>query len=111
MWAGQEAVHPGGQGPPVTAFLESFFKRYVEYDFTADLEEKLDEVSAGELDWKEVLRDFWSDFSAAVDEIKELRVTDVLDALNDVLGPHIFPAREDGADPRTARPAATASCR
>ena len=61
----KKRLHPRGQGPAVTAFLESFFARYVEYDFTADLEEKLDLVSAGELDWKEVLRDFWRDFSAA----------------------------------------------
>ena len=64
----QEAAHAGGQGPAVTAFLESFFERYVEYDFTADLEEKLDRISAGELAWKDVLRDFWRDFSAAVDD-------------------------------------------
>ena len=91
---------PEDKGRLVTAFLESFFERYVEYDFTADLEEKLDEISAGELAWKEVLRDFWQDFSAAVDETKDLRVTEVLDALNELLAPHIFPARADGADPR-----------
>ena len=84
----------------VTAFLESFFERYVEYDFTASLEEKLDEISAGKLAWKDVLRDFWKDFSGAVDDIKELRVTDVLDALNEELAPLVFPAREDGSNPR-----------
>jgi DNA topoisomerase-1 len=84
----------------VTAFLENFFRRYVEYDFTADLEEKLDEISDGKLSWKQVLRDFWKDFSAAVGDIKELRVTDVLDALNEELAPLVFPTREDGGDPR-----------
>jgi DNA topoisomerase-1 len=91
---------PEDKGRLVTAFLEEFFKRYVEYDFTAALEEKLDLVSDGKLDWKEFLRDFWKDFHAAVGEIAELRVTHVLDALNEALGPHIFPAKEDGSDPR-----------
>ncbi|MBX3570869.1 MAG: type I DNA topoisomerase [Mesorhizobium sp.] len=91
---------PHSKGRIVTAFLESFFDKYVEYDFTASLEEKLDEISDGKLAWKDVLRDFWVDFSAAVDGIKELRVTDVLDALNEELAPLVFPAREDGSDPR-----------
>lgn len=91
---------PEDKGRLVTAFLEQFFSRYVEYDFTAALEEKLDLVSAGEMDWKVLLREFWQDFHAAVGEIAELRVTNVLDALNEALGPHIFPAKEDGSDPR-----------
>ncbi len=91
---------PHSKGRLVTAFLESFFEKYVEYDFTAALEEKLDEISDGKLAWKDVLRDFWRDFSASVDDIKELRVTDVLDALNEVLAPLAFPAREDGSNPR-----------
>ncbi len=91
---------PEDKGRLVVAFLESFFTRYVEFDFTADLEEKLDLVSNNEIDWKQLLRDFWRDFSAAVDGTKELRVTQVLDSLNDLLGPHIFPAKEDGGDPR-----------
>ena len=91
---------PEDKGRLVIAFLESFFKRYVEYDFTADLEEKLDLISDGKLEWKDVLRDFWRDFTGAVDEIKDLRVGEVLEALNELLGPHIFPPREDGSDPR-----------
>lgn len=91
---------PEDKGRLVTAFLESFFKRYVEYDFTADLEEKLDEVSAAELDWKEVLRAFWQDFHAAIEATKDLRVSQVLDALDEMLTAHIFPPREDGTDPR-----------
>ncbi len=91
---------PEDKGRLVTAFLESFFERYVEYDFTADLEGKLDLISDGKLSWKEVLRDFWKDFIAAVNSIKELRVSEVLDALNEMLGPFIFPARAEGGDPR-----------
>lgn len=91
---------PQAKGRLLSAFLESFFRRYVEYDFTASLEEKLDEISDGKLAWKDVLRDFWKDFSGAVADIKELRVTDVLDALNEELAPLVFPAREDGSNPR-----------
>jgi DNA topoisomerase-1 len=91
---------PEDKGRLVTAFLESFFSRYVEYDFTADLEEKLDLISAGKLEWKDVLRDFWRDFIGAVNDIGDLRITQVLDALNDLLGPHIFPDVGEGGDPR-----------
>ncbi|MFO1172578.1 MAG: type I DNA topoisomerase [Hyphomicrobiaceae bacterium] len=91
---------PEDKGRLVTAFLKGFFKRYVEYDFTADLEEKLDLISDGKLEWKDVLREFWKQFMGAVEETKELRVTDVLEALNEQLGPHIFPDKGDGGDPR-----------
>jgi DNA topoisomerase-1 len=84
----------------VVAFLEAFFARYVEYNYTADLEEKLDQIANHDLDWKQVLRDFWREFIAAVDDIKDLRITHVLDALDEILGPHIYPPREDGGDPR-----------
>ena len=96
----KKRLHAEDKGRLVTAFLESFFKRYVEYDFTAGLEEQLDRVSNAEIDWREVMRDFWRDFSAAIGGTKELRIGDVLDALNELLGPHIFPAREDGSNPR-----------
>jgi DNA topoisomerase-1 len=91
---------PEDKGRLVTAFLEQFFRRYVEYDFTAGLEEKLDQVSAGDLDWKALLRDFWRDFHGAIEEIGELRVKQVLEALNEALTPHIFPDKGDGTDPR-----------
>ncbi len=91
---------PDAKGRLVTAFLENFFEKYVEYDFTADLEEKLDQISDGKLSWKDVLRDFWKDFSNAIDNTKELRVSDVLDALNEALAPLVFPEREDGSNPR-----------
>ncbi|HUG63511.1 MAG TPA: type I DNA topoisomerase [Methylomirabilota bacterium] len=91
---------PSDKGRLVTAFLESFFERWVEYDFTASLEEQLDRISAGELDWREVLRRFWESFSLHVAEVKDLRVSEVLDALNEELAAHVFPERADGTDPR-----------
>ena len=91
---------PEDKGRLVTAFLEAFFSRYVEYDFTADLEEKLDRVSNNEINWKEVLRDFWCEFTVALGGTKDLRTTQVLDSLNEILGAHIFPAKEDGSEPR-----------
>ncbi|MFY9828880.1 MAG: type I DNA topoisomerase [Rhodoplanes sp.] len=91
---------PEDRGRIVTAFLESFFARYVEYDFTADLEEQLDRVSNNEIEWLELMRRFWRDFFAAVEDIKDLRVGDVIDALDDMLAPHVFPPRPDGTDPR-----------
>jgi len=92
---------PEDKGRIVIAFLEAFFRRYVEFDFTADLEEQLDRVSNNEIDWKQVMREFWRDFSAAIGETRELRTTEILDALNELLGPHIFPDRGDGSNPRT----------
>ncbi len=91
---------PEDKGRLVTAFLDQFFHRYVQYDFTADLEEKLDLVSDGKLDWKALLRDFWKDFHAAAEGMTELRVSQVLDTLNEALGPHIFPDKGDGTNPR-----------
>ena len=96
----KKRLFPEDKGRLVTAFLESFFPKYVEYDFTAGLEEQLDQVSNREIDWKELLRAFWKDFSGAVDDIKDLRTGQVLDSLNGLLGPHIFPDRGDGVDPR-----------
>src|SRR3989440_1523991 len=96
----KKRLHGEDKGRVVVAFLENFFARYVEYDFTAALEEQLDRISNNEISWQQVLRDFWGDFIAAVNEIKDLRVTQVLDALDDMLGPHIYAPREDGGDPR-----------
>jgi len=97
----QNRFIPEDKGRLVIAFLESFFARYVEYDFTAGLEEQLDQVSAGEMEWRDLLRAFWKDFTGAIDDISDLRVSHVLDALNEMLGPHVFPPREDGSDPRS----------
>ena len=91
---------PEDKGRLVIAFLENYFRRYVGYDFTAGLEDELDEVSAGDADYKEVLRKFWQDFSAAIAETADLRITEVLEKINEVLEPHLFPPNEDGTDPR-----------
>ncbi len=91
---------PEDRGQLVTAFLVGFFERYVEYGFTAELEDQLDEISAGQVDWTDVLDRFWTAFKPAVDGIDELRVREVLDALNDILAPHVFPPAEGTTDPR-----------
>jgi len=91
---------PEDRGRVVTAFLENFFQRYVQYNFTAELEDQLDDVSGGRIEWKTVLRQFWEHFSTAVDGTKELRVSQVLDTLDEVLGQHFFPPAADGHDPR-----------
>ncbi len=91
---------PEDRGRLVTAFLASFFSRYVEYNFTAELEDKLDDISGGRIDWKTVLREFWEAFSKAVADTKHLRVSEVLDTLDDLLGPHFFRPGKNGADPR-----------
>jgi DNA topoisomerase I len=93
-------LFPEDKGRLVTAFLTNFFRRYVEYDFTADLESQLDDVSAGERDYKEVLARFWRDFSAAIAETADLRIGEVLTKIDEFLSPHLYPLREDGGDPR-----------
>jgi len=91
---------PEDRGRIVTAFLEKYFSTYVQYDFTADLEEKLDEVSDGRLNWKAIMQRFWTDFSGAIAGTQDLKISDVIDALDEALGPHFFPPQEDGHDPR-----------
>ena len=93
-------LYPEDRGRIVVAFLESFFAKYVEYDFTAGLEEQLDLISNSEAAWRDVLRDFWRDFIAAIDETKDLKISEVIDALDSLLAPHLFPPRADGSDPR-----------
>ncbi len=91
---------PEDRGRLVTAFLAHFFERYVEYDFTADLENQLDDISGGRIAWKKVLEDFWRDFSAAVGGTKNLKISDVINTLDETLGQHFFPGASDGKDPR-----------
>ncbi len=91
---------PEDRGRLVTAFLTSFFGHYVDTGFTAGLEDQLDQVAEGNANWRQVLRDFWEGFSSAVAQTKELKISDVIDALDADLGPHFFPIREDGTDPR-----------
>ena len=87
-------------GRMVTTFLVRFFEKYVDTGFTSAMEEKLDEISAGQTDWRAVMRAFWDEFSLAVEATRDLKIRDVIDALDEDLGPHVFPAREDGTDPR-----------
>ncbi len=91
---------PEEKGRIVTIFLLNFFRQYVGYEFTANLEEELDDVSAGERDYKDLLGKFWRDFSAAIGETSELRISEVLDKLDEALAPQLYPPREDGSDPR-----------
>ncbi len=96
----KKRLYAEDKGRVVVVFLENFFARYVEYDYTAGLEEDLDRISNGEVDWREVLRDFWRDFIGAVDNVKDVRVREVLDVLDAILAPHLFPPNADGSDPR-----------
>ncbi len=98
---------PEDRGRLVTAFLTSFFERYVDTGFTANLEEKLDDISDGRADWREVMHVFWEEFSRAVDQTKDLKISDVINALDQDLGAHFFPAREDGGDPRVCQACGT----
>ncbi len=91
---------PEDTGRLVTAFLTNYFRRYVEYDFTADLETELDDISAGDRHYKDVLTRFWRDFSAALGETSDLRISEVLEKIDEVLAPHLYPPRPDGIDPR-----------
>ena len=91
---------PEDRGRLVTAFLTSFFERYVDTGFTANLEEQLDDISGGRADWRAVMQAFWDQFSLAVEQTRELKISDVIDALDHDLGEHFFPASDDGTDPR-----------
>ncbi len=93
-------LKPEDKGRLVTIFLTSYFPRYLGYDFTAGMEEQLDDISAGSRDYKDVLQNFWADFSAALAETSDLRITEVLEKIDEVLAPHLYPPREDGSDPR-----------
>ncbi len=97
----QKRFVPESRGRIVVAFLTSFFDQYVQPDFTAKLEDQLDDVASGEVDWRAVLRAFWDPFKARIEDVKERRVAEVIDALNDALATRLFPPREDGSDPRS----------
>ena len=92
---------PEARGRLVTAFLVGFFPKYVEYDFTAELEEELDQISAGELDWKTALSQFWQGFSSSVDGAMKLEFTEVISTLNELLEPLLFPGEGELEEKRT----------
>ncbi len=92
---------PEDRGRIVTVFLENFFKKYVEYDFTAQLEEYLDDISAGEMQWKKLLSGFWNKFIKNIDAVKPLQISEVINRIDEALSYHLFPPREDGSDPRS----------
>ena len=94
---------PEDKGRLVTAFLANYFGRYVDYDFTADLEEDLDRVTTGEEDWKALLARFWRDFSAALGETEGLRISEVVEKIDEVLGPHLFPVTAEDPEPRRCK--------
>ena len=91
---------PEDRGRIVTVFLENFFKKYVEYDFTAQMEEFLDDVSSGQMEWKKLLQGFWNKFIKNVEDVRPLQISEVIDKIDEVLGHHLFPPRADGSDPR-----------
>jgi DNA topoisomerase-1 len=86
--------HPTDRGKLISAFLEKLFTRYVDYNFTADLENQLDEITSGKVEWLKVLEAFWKDFYLNVNSVKEKRTREVLDLLNDSLGTLIFERNE-----------------
>jgi DNA topoisomerase-1 len=87
-------------GRLLTAFLERFFPRYVAYDFTAGMEEELDDVSGGRAEWKHVLEAFWRDFKPKSDEVMERKPSEVTEVLDEFLSDYLFPKQADGGDPR-----------
>ena len=99
----QNRLIPEDKGRLVTIFLTNYFRQYVGYNFTAELENQLDDISAGDRHYKDVLAGFWGDFSAAVAETADLRIREVLDKIDEVLEPHLFPPTGDGGDPRLCR--------
>jgi len=87
-------------GRLLTAFLERFFPRYVAYEFTAGMEDELDDVSGGRAEWKDVLSAFWRDFKPKSDEVMERKPSEVTEALDEFLSDYLFPDKADGTDPR-----------
>ena len=91
---------PEESGRLVTAFLERFFEKYVSYDYTAELEEELDDVSGGRLEWHKLLQDFWRDFRPKAGEVMEQKPSEITAAIDEFLAPWLFPDKGDGTDPR-----------
>ena len=98
---------PEESGRLVTAFLERFFEKYVSYDYTAELEEELDDVSGGRLQWQKLMQDFWRDFRPKAGEVMEQKPSEITAAIDEFLGPWLFPDKGDGTDPRLCPQCAT----
>ncbi len=94
----KKRFNPHDRGRIVSIFLEKYFNQYVEYDFTADLENQLDEISDGKLDWRDVLRKFWETFKKLCDDTVGKSNREVIDVLDEALGPHFFPPKGEDKD-------------
>lgn len=94
---------PEDRGRVVTAFLENYFNRYVQYDFTAKLESLLDDITSGEADWKKVLADFWQDFYATVQQVSPFKTSEVLQKVDEALEKHLFPTPESRVCPECGK--------
>ena len=95
--------NPTDRGKLISAFLEKLFSKYVDYNFTADLENQLDEITSGKIEWIQVLDNFWRDFYENVGKVKEKRTREVLDLLNESLGALIFERNNDGNIDRSCK--------
>lgn len=91
---------PEERGRIVTVFLSKFFSKYVEYDFTAQLENELDEIAEGKLNWKEFLSKFWHDFSNNVSDVSKINIVEIIECLQNLMHDHLFPTKVDGSDPK-----------
>ena len=91
---------PEDKGKLISIFLTEYFRKYVEYDYTAELEVELDNISSGKSEWVKILAKFWKEFYPTIEAAKDLRVSEVLDKINEILTPHIFPNNDGKKDPR-----------
>ena len=91
---------PEDKGKLISIFLTEYFRKYVEYDYTAELEVELDNISSGKSEWVKILAKFWKEFYPTIEAAKDLRISEVLDKINEILTPHIFPNNKGKKDPR-----------
>ena len=91
---------PEDKGKLISIFLTEYFRKYVEYDYTAELEVELDNISSGKSEWVKILAKFWKEFYPTIEAAKDLRIAEVLDKINEILTPHIFPNNDGKKDPR-----------
>ena len=91
---------PEDKGKLISIFLTEYFRKYVEYDYTAELEVELDNISSGKSEWVKILAKFWKEFYPTIEAAKDLRISEVLEKINEILTPHIFPNNDGKKDPR-----------